>query len=343
MSTRGFTATSIKLGVFVTVMTLVLAGLVVVFGQFRFGDYTEYRALFTTASGLEPGDLIRVAGVEVGKVTAVEVDVDNQALVIMDVDSVYRVTTGTSALIRYQNLVGDRFLELRDGPGELDSTPEGSIIGLDRTSPAVDLDLLIGSFRPLLKALDPVQLNNLSAELIAVLQGQGGTVQSILAHTASLTSTLAERDAVIGQVVDNLNTVLGTVNHHRDEFAQAIQSAQSLADGLSRDRELWGTALSRIDTSARTVSDLLVDARPPLQGTLTELNRTAAQLDAGKETIDSVTERLPDAYAALSRLGAYGNFFNYYLCGLRLRLTGPDGNPVTTPLIGQTTGRCEIR
>lgn len=342
-NSRSLTATSIKLGVFVTVMTLVLAGLVIVFGQFRFGDYSEYRALFTSASGLKTGDLVRVAGVEVGKITGVKVDSNNDALITLDVDSVYTVTAGTSAVIRYQNLVGDRFLDLRDGPGNLTPLPAGSVIGLERTSPALDLDLLIGSFRPLLRALDPVQVNNLSAELIAVLQDQGGTVESLLAHTAALTSTLAERDAVIGQVVDNLNTALGTVDQHREQFSEAIESAHSLADGLAQDRQSWGTALTRIDTTARTVSDLLVDARPPLQGTIAELNRTAAQLDAGKETITSVSARLPDAYAALSRLGAYGNFFNYYLCGLRLRLTGPDGNPVTTPLIGQTTGRCEPR
>lgn len=202
---------------------------------------------------------------------------------------------------------------------------------------------MIGSFEPLFSAVDPSKVNDLAAELVSTLQGQGGSIASLLAHTATLTASLADRDQVIGQVITNLDTTLTTLADQKDEVSTALERAQNLASGLAADSAAWGTALTNIDSSAATVADLLTDARPPLQSTLVELNRTAVQLDSEKDTIGSITSRLPDTYAALSRLGAYGNFFNYYLCGIKLKIDTPDGQGLTTPLIGQETGRCAPR
>src|SRR3546814_19361494 len=76
---------------------------------------------------------------------------------------------------------------------------------VDQTSPALDLDLLLGGFKPLLRSLDPQQVNDLSGALLQVLQGQGGTLVSLLGNTSSFTSTLADRDQLIGDVITNLN------------------------------------------------------------------------------------------------------------------------------------------
>lgn len=337
------TSTTIKLIVFVVVMAVVLACLVVVFGQIRFESTTSFRAVFASASGLRSGDFVRVAGVEVGKVGDVTIVDNDRAAVDIDVGAGYVVTSSTTATVRYQNLVGDRYLELADGPGDAVPMDEGATIELERTSPALDLDQLIGSFEPLFQAVDPSKVNDLSAELLATLQGQGGSIASLLAHTATLTTSLADRDEVIGRVITNLDTTLTTLADQKDVVSTALDRAQKLASGLAADSAAWGTAMSDIDSSSATVAELLTVARPPLRSTLDELGRTAAQLDSEKETIGSVVSRLPDTYAALSRLGAYGNFFNYYLCGIKLKIDTPDGRGLTTPLIGQETGRCAPR
>ncbi|MBY4128330.1 MCE family protein [Rhodococcus fascians] len=337
------TSTTIKLIVFVVVMAVVLGCLVVVFGQIRFESTTSFRAVFTSVSGLRSGDFVRVAGVEVGKVADVTIVDNDHAAVGIDVGAGYVVTSSTTATVRYQNLVGDRYLELADGTGDAVPMDEGATIELERTSPALDLDQLIGSFEPIFQAVDPSKVNDLSAELVATLQGQGGSIASLLAHTATLTTSLADRDEVIGRVITNLDTTLTTLADQKDVVSTALDRAQNLASGLAADSAAWGTALSDIDSSSATVTDLLTVARPPLKSTLDELGRTAAQLDSEKETIGSVVSRLPDTYAALSRLGAYGNFFNYYLCGIKLKIDTPDGRGLTTPLIGQETGRCAPR
>ena len=118
------------------------------------------------------------------------------------------LTEGTRALVRYQDVVGHRYLELQEGAGGLNRLLPGQTIHVDHTEPALDLDALIGGFRPLFRALDPVQVNALSGQLIQAFQEQGTAINAFLAQTATVTNTLADRDELIGQVIDNLNTVL---------------------------------------------------------------------------------------------------------------------------------------
>lgn len=333
---------TVGVALFGAVMLAVTAGLVIVFGQFRFEPATGYRAVFADVSGLHSGDTVRISGVESGRVHDVSITSDGTALVEFSVDRSVRLTGDASAAVRYQNLVGDRYLEIRPGEGA-GTLGSGATLPLDRTSPALDLDALLGGFTPLFGVLSPDEVNALSAELIALLQGQDATVESVLTHTASITTTLGDRDTVIGRVIDNLDTTVTTLAGRRDTLATALDRAAELSRGLAEERQSWGRALDHVDTAAADVAALLEEARPPLQGTVAELGRTAAQLDAGSGTLDSVLGRLPETYTSLSRLGAYGNFFNYYLCALKIKYTGPDGADATTPLFGQPTGRCGPR
>ncbi|WP_127784448.1 MCE family protein [Rhodococcus sp. X156] len=333
-------STLVKLGVFTTVMVLILAGLVVIFGQIRFTPTTSYQALFTNASGIKTGERVRIAGVPVGTVNGVKVTADNTAQVDFEVDTKYRLAASTKAVVRYENLTGDRYLELLEGSGNPLPLEDGDSIPASQTTPALDLDELLNGFKPLFRALDPAQVNQLSSEIIMVLQGQGGTVQSVLARTGSLTNTLANRDQLIGQVVTNLNTVLDTVATRSTQFDTTVTQLQQLVSGLSGDRAVIGDALNSVNTGTNQLTSLLLDGREPLQGAINQGNRLATVLDEGKGEIDSVVSRLPETYAALVRTGVYGSFFQFYLCQIVLKLTGPDGKPTTVTLNDQKTGRC---
>ncbi|HET8992186.1 MAG TPA: MlaD family protein [Rhodococcus sp. (in: high G+C Gram-positive bacteria)] len=334
------TRTVFAAGIYSTVMLLILGGLFVVFGQVRFAETTEFRALFDDVSGLKEGQFVRVSGVEVGKVSSVEYTDGNRIEVTFDVESSYTPTRATIATVRYLNLVGDRYMELSDGPGDATPMDPGETMGTDRTEPALDLDVLIGSFKPLFRALEPEQVNQLSADLITVLQGQGGSVESILVHAASLASSIADRDALVGQVIANLESVLANLATHRDTFDTALDRAHQLASGLAQDSTLLADSVTHIDAAGAEVAALLAEARAPLAGTIRETGNLATLLDSRSDTIEQLTTELPEAYASLTRLGAYGGFFNYYLCGMLIKVSDPSGNTITSPLFGQTTGRC---
>ena len=89
---------------------------------------------------------------------------------------------------------------------------------MSRTSPALDLTVLFNGFKPLFQALSPADVNQLSYEVVQVFQGEGGTVESLLGHTASVTNTLAARDQVINALIINLNDVLDHIADRDDQL-----------------------------------------------------------------------------------------------------------------------------
>ena len=333
-----------RLGAFLGVCLLGVFGLYAVFGQMRFGEKShEYRAEFINVTGLETNDFVRIAGVEVGKVTKVEIQPDTTAMVEFSADDSVVLTQGNRAVIRYDDLIGGRYLALEEGAGGTQKLNAGDTIPLARTSPALDLDALIGGFRPLFQALNPEQINALSGQLITALQGQGGTVNSFLAQTAALTSTLADRDQLIGDVIVNLNTVLGSLGDQSDQFGKAVTALSELVDGLqARGDEISG-GLAYTTAAANSIADLLSQARPPLQKVVRETDRSAGIVVADAEYFDNVINTLPDAYKALARQGIYGDFFSFYLCDLVIKTNGKGGQPVYIKVAGQESGRCAPR
>ncbi|WP_227998254.1 MCE family protein [Nocardia australiensis] len=334
-------ATTVKLTIFMVVMALVLAGLVVVFSQMRFARESGYHAIFTSSSGILPGMKVRIAGVPVGSVTDVQVGKDHLAHLDFDVDSKHRLYTSTTATIRYENLVGDRYLELLDGPGVAKPMSKGATIDKDRTSPALDLDMLLGGFKPLLRGLDPAQVNDLTNALLQVFQGQGGTLVALLNSSGSFSKTLADRDALIGSVIENLKTVLATIDDRNEQFGTTLDELQRLVSGLAADKDPIGAALPRIAGATGDLTNLLAQARPDLKATIEETGRLAANLDDGSDTVQWVLDNLPEAYKKLVRIGSYGSFLNMYICGTNILFDGPNGQPMVVNLPGgQGTGRC---
>ncbi|OBE95241.1 mammalian cell entry protein [Mycolicibacterium elephantis] len=337
------TGTAIKLGAFSLVLLLFTAVIVVVFGQMRFDRTTGYSAIFSNASGLRAGQFVRASGVEVGKVDKVEL-INGGSMVRVDfnVDRSLPLFEGTTASIRYLNLIGDRFMELTRGDSD-ERMPAGSTIPVERTEPALDLDALIGGFRPVFRALDPDKVNNIAQSIITVFQGQGGTINDILDQTASLTSALADRDQAIGEVIRNLNTVLDTTVRHQQQFDETVQDFEKLITGLKNRADPIATSVADISDAAGTVADLLADNRPLLQSTVGHLEGVQQPLVDQRDQLNDILVRLPTAFKILGRAGGlYGDFFNFYACDISIRMNGlqPGGPVRTVKLFSQPSGRC---
>ncbi|MFL0241301.1 MULTISPECIES: MCE family protein [Mycobacteriaceae] len=326
--------------IFTVVSLLFMFGLLTVFGQFRFDSRASYQAVFSNVSGLKGGNFVRIAGVEVGKVKSLDLHKDGTVTIDFAIDRQLTLTEGTTATVRYENLIGDRYLALEEGPGSVRKLLPGQTIPLSRTSPALDVDALIGGFRPLFRALDPDQVNALSGELLRVFQGQGGTISSVLAQTSALTTTLAGRDQLIGEVITNLNTVLGTFAARDTQFADGLDKLSQLVQGLATRKSDIATGVANINSAARSVADLLTVAREPIKQTVQQTDRVSGQIEADHAYVDELVRTLPDAYQILSRNGLYGDYFSFYLCDALLKLNGKGGQPVYVKVAGQESGRC---
>jgi phospholipid/cholesterol/gamma-HCH transport system substrate-binding protein len=250
------------------------------------------------------------------------------------------LTEGTRAAIRFADLIGGRYMALEEGAGGVKRLNPDGTIPLARTEPALDLDALIGGFRPLFRALDPEQVNKLTGQLIAAFQGQGGTIGSFLTQAAALTNTLADRDQLIGQVITNLNTLLGSLSGQSKQFAKAVDSLAELVKGLKDRKQDISNGVAYANAAAGSIADLLAQARPPVRKVVHEADRTAATVLSDHDYFDNFLNTWPDAMQVINRQGMYGDFFSFYVCDILLKVNGKGGQPVYIKLAGQATGRC---
>lgn len=335
-------STALKFGAFGITMLLVTAALFAILGQYRTGSTNTYSAVFTDASSLKAGDSVRVAGIRVGTVDSIELRPDNTVVIGFDADPDVVLTTGTKVVVRYLDLVGNRYLEIVDNPGSTKIQQAGTQIPSDRTEPALDLDLLLGGLKPVIQGLNAQNVNALTNSLIQILQGQGGTMESLMAQTTSFTTALADNGQTVQQLIDNLNNVVATVAKDGDKFSGAVTRLQQLITGLSQERDPIGDAISALDNGTGSLAELMTQTRPPLAGTVDQLNRMATLLDNDKDKarMDLALQKAPANYRKLVRLGAYGSFINQYLCGMNVRVTDLQGRTAYFPWIMQNTGRC---
>jgi phospholipid/cholesterol/gamma-HCH transport system substrate-binding protein len=333
----------IKVSLFALAMLLVAAGLVVVFGDFRFGPESTYHATFIDASRLKAGQKVRISGVPVGSVQGLKLNQDNSIDVEFVVDRRYTLYSSTRALIRYENLVGDRFLEITSGPGELRKLAPGATINAQHTQPALDLDALLGGLRPVFKGLDADKINTISSALIELLQGQGGALSNVLADTSAFSTALGQRDQLIGDAITNLNTVLGTIDERSAKFSASVDQLQQLITGLAKNKDSIAGAIPPLASTTTDLTELLKNSRRPLQGILENTRPLATELDNRKAEVNNDVEQLGEDYLRLAALGAYGSFFNIYFCSVSIKINGPAGGDILLPLGGQvdsSQGRC---
>ncbi|EME60467.1 MCE family protein [Amycolatopsis decaplanina] len=340
---RGLLAPLIKLGAFIVVTVLFTTILGISIANVNTTSTNAYKARFSDATLLLPNDDVRIAGVRVGQVKDVRIVDRRQAEVEFEVDAGRKLPAGVTAQIKFRNLVGQRYVSLGQGTDSSGKNLEpGGNIPLERTTPALDLTQLFNGFKPLFTALNPDDINKLSYEVIQVLQGEGGTIESLLKHTASLATTISDKDKVIGEVIDNLNSVLDTVNAHTPQLNDLIVKLQQLVSGLAADREPIGDAIDSLGTLAQTTSGLLGEAREPLKQDIAALGTLTKNLNDSQPIVEHFIQFLPQKVTALTRTADYGSWFNFFACELKGAVALPPliNAPIDLPLLPVNRARC---
>jgi len=331
-----------KLIVFIVVTTLATGVLVATIGNLSLSSKKTYKAVFVDATGVVKGDDIRIAGVKVGSVQDVEIEDRTRALVTFEVEDSTPMTEATNATIKYRNLVGQRYIALTVDPaGSDDPLGEGDTIKVSKTSPALDLTVLFNGFKPLFQALSPADINQLSYEIVQVFQGEGGTLESLLANTASVTNTLAERDTVISSLIDNLNDVLDNLGDRDEELSDLILTFKTFVGGLKDDRNAILDSLDQISALSVQTASLVKGIRSPFVEDIKQLRRLTNNINRNKGELDRALQVLPIKLTKVGRTAIYGSFFNFYLCNFQGKVRFPGG--LSVPVNYNTsTPRCDL-
>jgi phospholipid/cholesterol/gamma-HCH transport system substrate-binding protein len=290
------------------------------------GTTDEYTAMFTGpdgVSGLRSGNAVKVAGVAVGKVTGVELVDAEHAKVTFTANRNQRVTTNTWAVVRYANLLGQRYLALTQSkPGGTVLTP-GTTIPPERTAPALSLTDLFNGFRPLFTALTPAEVNRISEDIIAVLQGQTSRIEDLIVRTADLTSNLADRDQTFRTVVDGLDSLLTTVAEHDNELANVVTSLHGLTTELHQEGAAILGSLDGVDGLIGSLGRLFQSLNGhSFAADIADAASLTKLLANNTDTVTDLISGFASAFETFARISQNGNWINVYACNVFVKTYG---------------------
>lgn len=331
--TAGFKAIFVKFVIFAVITGALLAILYNTMANGLPGGSRGYHAIFSSVSGLAKGDDIRVAGVRVGRVTDIKI-VPQGAQVDFDLIEQQPILSNTGMVMRYQSLIGQRYVSLVQ-PGERGTQlSEGATVPISRTSPGFDLTDLLDGFRPLFQVLQPADVNKLASNVMKVMQGEGGTVESLLKQTSQLTTFLANRDEVFGQVLTNLTPVLNDLAGQGDQLASTVHELKLLMAGLAQDRKAIGKSIDGISTLITSTSDLLADQRQATVQTIKNFRAVATMLQQNLPDLVDSLRAFGTLFGSLGRASSYRNAVNIYLCTAWIKVLGAEQNMALSPADG---------
>lgn len=301
------------------------------------GNTTPYSAVFTDVYGLREGDDVRMAGVRVGRVEKIELQ-GKFAKVSFVVQQDQRLYGNTVASVTYQNIVGQRYLGLSLGkegnPGLL---PAGSVIPPERTDPSFDVTALLNGYEPLFSLLNPRDADNLTKGIIQSLQGDTASLATLVSQSSTLTETFAGKDQALGDVITNLNKVVGNLAAQNANFDGVITQTREVVATLDRRRPELQSSVGSLSRVMGRLSASARDVYPSLREFIDRKPGVARHLLDEEAQVAFFGDNIPLLLKGLARVGNQGAYGNAYVCDVNFMGFFPGLNDVVPIIVNAAT------
>lgn len=286
------------------------------------GPTSRFTALFTDTMGLHPGDDVRVAGVRIGRVDAIDLDGFN-AKVTFRVQADQQLYSDTIASVTYQNVIGQRYLSLAAGT-QTDHRPllSGSLIPLANTNPSFDISALLNGYEPLLTLLDPEKVDDLTSSIVQALQGDSGTLLTLITETSELAESFAGPDEVLGKTIEQVNDVTSNLAKQTAQLQAILTQTRDILDTLDTRRDSLVASMGSINSALSRLSVVTNSISPDLHGLFGRDAGLLAHLSSGDghERFAYLAANIPFALKGLARVSQEGAYVNAYACNINITI-----------------------
>ena len=305
------------------------------------GDTTEYAAEFTDVFGLREGDDVRMAGVRVGRVSKIELGGEpgsNKARVDFALQNDQKIMANTEASILYQNIVGQRYLDLRLGKvGDSAPLPGGSVIPIERTIPSFDVGTVLNGYEPLFATIDPKAADQISQAAVQALSGDTTAWATLVDKSGKLTETVAGRDELLGDMISGMDRLFGTLAKQNGNIDKTISNAEKMVTSLNARRPELVASMGSLSRVVRQLGAVTNEVNPALQALITREPGFAAHLVTIEPQLAFLGANLPKMLKGLARATQDGGYINVYTCDLNLLGFFPGINDVTPVIVNAAT------
>ncbi len=276
------------------------------------GGGPTYTAEFRDAAGLRRGDPIYIAGVEVGRVSAVELAGDRVRVSLRVRDA--WLGDQTNAAIEIKSLLGAKSVSL-DPRGQRALDPR-TPIPLQRTAAPYDVLDALNGLSGTLQQIDTGQLEQSLQILADTFRGTPEQVRGTLEGLSRLSQTIASRDDQIRHLLAGTDTLSGVLAGRSAEFERLLTDGNLLLAELRRRREAISALLSSVQALSLQLRGLVADNNQQLRPALEQLDRVAAVLQRNQLNLDRGLQLEPVFIRLFTNALGNGRWFDNYICGL---------------------------
>lgn len=306
--TRSFRWTAAKLGIFTIVTAIVTVWLASIIGNFTpFSTSYEIKAEFSDATGLLVGDVVKAAGVDVGRVSDIQL-VNGLAIVTIEMDEGTQIPENVTAHIRFRNLIGQRMIQfVQEGTAD-QLLEDGDRILLADTDPAFDLTVLFNGLRPLIRSTNPRDINIVSQAVTRALEGRTKDVAAFLENVAVISSSLASKDQELGSLLKNVNVVTEDLAGRDAQLRATLADINDFFGDLDDTRTQLSQALITLDDAAGRLKRMVDRNGDNIEVELRDLSIILDAVDDQRADLRAAVRALPKMLVAVERTNSYGEW-----------------------------------
>jgi phospholipid/cholesterol/gamma-HCH transport system substrate-binding protein len=312
---RGLGGVAFRLAVFTIVTIIVTVWLAAVIGNARlFSSPYAINAEFKDATGLLPGDVVKAAGVTIGRVQDIQIE-DGLALVTMNLDEGTEIPTSVHAEIRFRNLIGQRMINLVEDEeiATAGTLGEGDVLPLERNLSAFDLTVLFEGLRPLIRSTNPEDINIVSRAVVEALDGREKNVAGVLRNIALLSDTLADSDQEISSLLTNVNAVTSNLASKDQQLQRTLGNIHDFFGDLADTRSELAAAIEELDGASRRLNRILDESGDDIHADLEALSVILDAVDDKRADLRGALRALPEMLIATERANSYGEWSNLHV------------------------------
>jgi virulence factor Mce-like protein len=249
-------------------------------------DERYMTAYFDRAVQVFPGNSVRVLGVDIGRVTNVEVaDDQSQVAVTMKIeDEDVKLPADVEATLIPVSLLGERYVQLfpayEGGP-----TFEEDELPIERTSVPVEQDELLRSLQDYFGELDPERVGEFVTNTAEILDGNGQELNRLIKSGSSVIETLSNKRDTLAELIVNFNDVTQTLKGRQSEIATLIDTYNVVLRTLNNNRDSLEGTITGLNEASAQLASLLIEHRNPLGKDVKSLTRTVRTLDRNVELL----------------------------------------------------------
>lgn len=299
---------SIRLGVIVALVVLLVAALVVALGGADTARRVNVVAYFTNSNGIFVGDEVRILGVPVGRIDAIEPE-PTRVKISFSYDAAYQVPADAKAVILSPSLVTARTIQLTPAYTGGPVLSDGAVIGMDRTAVPVEWDDFREQLERLTETLQPTEAGGVSTLGSYVntaadnLRGEGANIRRAVIELAEAFSALGDHSDDIFSTVEGLSTLVTALHSSTDLMRYLNQNLASVTHLLANDPAEVAHAVRDVNAVVDDVRTFVGDNRETLGTTTDKLSSVTQALHDSLDDIKQTLHLAPNAFQ---------NFLNIY-------------------------------